>query len=274
MKISKILVPIDFSPTSINALRYAVTFAKSSGASISIIHVTEPDSLVNDIKGNLSPDHLLDLLKAEPFLNGVELTSVFREGNIVNLILDEAKKSDIDLIIIGTRGTGTISRTLFGSNTTKVIRKAHCAVLSVPDEASYTPIRKVILAIDLEHRADKLIEQIINLVKLQQSAILLLYVGIDSDGRFERQLEELTAHLKLQTSYKKILCKVIPSNEFHESLESLSSDIEANMLVMITHHRAIMESIFDPSQTQLYAFHTHLPLLVIPQHIQPVFFLV
>ncbi|HMT29468.1 MAG TPA: universal stress protein [Bacteroidia bacterium] len=145
--------------------------------------------------------------------------------------------------------------------------------MAVPAQASYSQIKKMVLAVDLEHRADQLIEDIINTMKVQETAILLAYVGIDRDGHFQRDLEKMTDEMKIKSGYKKILCKVIHSDEFPGSLESYVTDIDADLLVMITHHRGVFEAIFDPSATKLYAYHTQIPLLAIPHHKTPVFFL-
>lgn len=273
MKIKKILSPIDFSENSINALKYAASFAKSSGASIFILHVTDPDSLVNDLKGNLSPEHLIELIKSEPYLSGIKITSILKNGNISKLILEESIKNDVDLVVMGTQGAGNMTRSLIGTNTTKVIGNTQCAVLAVPAGAIFNSVKKVVLAVDLEHRADNLIEDVVMTMKAQQASVLLAYVGLDLDGRFERDLVKLTDEIKSKSGYNKVLCKVIHSDAFPASLESFALDIEADMLVMITHHRGVFESIFDPSETKMYAYHTEIPLMAIPQHRKPVFFL-
>ena len=48
MKIKKILTPIDFSENSMNALKYAIDFAKGSGSEIYVLHLSDPDLLEND----------------------------------------------------------------------------------------------------------------------------------------------------------------------------------------------------------------------------------
>ncbi len=272
MKLKKILIPIDFSENSINALRYAAAFAKSSGACIFILHITDPDALENDLKGNLSPEHLLNLLKDSDYLSGIKTTAILESGKVSHLILEEAQKNNVDLIVMGTQGAGSMARNLIGTNTTHVVGKANCPVLAVPAEATFQSIRKVVLAVDLEHRSDHIIEEIVNLMKGQNAAILLAYAGVDKDGRFEKDLFELTKGIKERTGYERILAKVIHSSEFPMSLEAYALEIEADMVIMITHHRGVFESVFDPSQTKLMAYHTHIPLFVIPHHKTPVFF--
>jgi len=272
MKIKKILVPVDFSEFSITALKYAAGFAKKSGAGIFILHITDPDSLESELRGNLGHEHLMDVTRKSDFLTGIKTTALFKKGKVASLILEESHRNDIDLVVMGTRGAGNAARNLFGTNTTHVVGKSECPVLVIPDEAVYQPVRKVIMAVDLEQNSDQILEEFINLIKNLNAAILITYVGIDKDGRFERNLEKLTADLKKRTNYEKVVGKIIHSSEFPMSLGDFALNIEADMLVMITHHRGIFESIFDPSETKLLAYHITIPLMVIPQHRIPVFF--
>lgn len=273
MKIKKILVPVDFSENSLNALRYAAAFAKSPGAGIFILHVSDNTQLDDEMRGNLAPDHLMNLLREEPYLSDLKITTMVMEGSISDLILSESEKNDMDLVVMGTLGAGSVARRLVGTNTTKVVGKSKCAVLAVPAEATFNGIRKAIIAVDLDQRTDKLINEIIMMLKNTTAEILLTYVGHDPDGTHEHELERLTLSMIQSSGYERLQHHLIQSSEFPMSLESFALDIEAGLLVMITHHRGIFESIFDPSETQLYAYHTSVPLMVIPHHRKPVFFL-
>jgi len=272
MKFKKILTPVDFSENSVSALRYAAAFAQASGAGIIILHIADPDALDNDLKGNLSPEHLLEILLKSDFLTGIKTTILVAKGGIPGTILEESRKNKVDLIVMGTQGSGNMIRNLIGTNTSHVVALAQCPVLVVPNGAIYQSVRKVVLAIDLEHRTDTIIEDMVNLVKFQKAAVLLAYVSMDSDGQSERELNELTNSLRHKTGYDRIVCKVIHSSEFPMGLESYAKSIEADVVVMITHHRGVFESVFDPSQTKIYSYHTSIPLLVVPHHKTPVFF--
>lgn len=272
MKISKILVPVDFSDISINALRYAAAFACASGAGITILHIADPDSIMNDIKGNLSPEHMIELLKAENYMKGIKTESVIKKGKVADLILAEAEKSEAGLIVMGTQGAGTLSRNLVGTNTTKVVGKSKCPVLAIPEEASYTTVRRVVLAVDLHHRADQVISDVVATMKVIGAAVLLVYVDHKEILQHQHELDKLVSEIKAKTGYERIAGKVIKSDQFLVSIENFALDIEADILIMITHHRSILESLFDPSETKSFAYHTSIPLMAVPEVKTPVFF--
>ncbi len=268
MKFNKILVPVDFSEHSVTALNYAFGFAKSSQSEVILLHITEIGSGAPQPETN----NLMNSLLNDTSANEVPVTPLFREGKIVDQILQVCNSHEIDLVVMGTRGAGNISRNIFGTNTTRIIGKSEIPVLAVPSEALYRPVRKVVMAIDFKHKSDKIIEEFINLMKQQNSVVLLTYVHSDKGNANARELQQLTDDLKQRTGYEKIVCKVIQSEFFPSAMENFALDIEADMMVMVTHPRGFFESIFDPSETKQYAFHTSIPLLAIPYHKTPVFF--
>ena len=141
--IRRILVPIDFSEHSKNALKYAIPFAQKFKASIDLIYVVEPTIYPADFsfgqigfpnvedelrtRGN---DELENLMKKEIADKVVSRKSV-RTGKPFYEINQYALEENINLIIIATHGHSGMENILFGSTAEKVVRKAPCPVLVV-----------------------------------------------------------------------------------------------------------------------------------------------
>ena len=142
-KVSRILVPTDFSPPSIKALRYAVGFAEQTGATIYLVHVLEEPAFVHDIetfplaipKRELVHGAREELLKlAEGQIDGlVPVKTRVRIGKPFREIVGLARQSASDLIIIATRGRTGLSRMLLGSTAELVVRHAPCPVFVIRD---------------------------------------------------------------------------------------------------------------------------------------------
>jgi nucleotide-binding universal stress UspA family protein len=62
---------------------------------------------------------------------GIDATIVERKGEAASLIIDEAEKEGVDVIVIGTRGLNAAERWLLGSVSTRVVQHAPCNVLVV-----------------------------------------------------------------------------------------------------------------------------------------------
>ena len=140
-KIEKILVPLDFSRASLQALDYAVWLAKQFGAAIYLVHVYPPDE-ASTVPG--AAHLLLQSAEAIERLNE-ELTGIHRKhvptfrpenchvrgGRPYEEIIRLAREIDADLIALSTRGHSGLKHLLLGSTAERVVRNATCPVLVV-----------------------------------------------------------------------------------------------------------------------------------------------
>ncbi len=141
--ISRILVPIDFSDYSKNALKYAVDFAKIFKAKIFLIYVIEPiiypaDFSIGqvtiptpDVDMHSRAQNELDLLAKSFNEYSVEVETMIKSGKPFVEINETASEKNIDLIIIASHGHTGVEHLLFGSTAEKVVRKAPCPVLTL-----------------------------------------------------------------------------------------------------------------------------------------------
>ncbi len=141
--IKKILVPIDFSDYSKNALKYALEFSKSFNAKLYLVYVIEPLVFPADFSmGQISlpamdvettdraKDELASLVKSE-FGETNDVETIIKTGKPFVEINDTARDLDVDLIIIASHGHTGVEHLLFGGTAEKVVRKAPCPVLSL-----------------------------------------------------------------------------------------------------------------------------------------------
>jgi nucleotide-binding universal stress UspA family protein len=142
-RFNKILVPIDYSTHSDEALRTAVDLAKRYSAPITIVNVYEPiDRMVPEAYWVLTPEQEQRVLaafkdrleKTEKQLRDMGATNVesrLLEGAIALQIVSYAKDRGVDLIVMGTHGRTGVKHLLLGSVAERVLRTAPCAVLVV-----------------------------------------------------------------------------------------------------------------------------------------------
>ncbi len=128
-----ILVPLDFSGKSRQALRYAVPIAQKFSAKIHLAHVLPPDAR-REAAG--LPRRKQDAIRRLGEMSG-QLPPRLRAGNAVLVgkpaeeILALAAKNGIDLIVLTTKGLSGLKRVLVGSTAEQIMRHAVCPVLSV-----------------------------------------------------------------------------------------------------------------------------------------------
>ena len=144
--IRSILVPIDFSLHSKNALKYAVPLAEKFRASLHLVYVVEPTIYPADLgfgqvvlpgveeelreKGG---EELQSLMEKE--IGGrVKSSCAVRTGNPHQEILREAEELGVALIVVATHGHSGVEHMLFGSTADRIVRNAKCPVLTVRPE--------------------------------------------------------------------------------------------------------------------------------------------
>ena len=141
--ISKVLVPIDFSDYSKNALKYAVSFVNRFNSQLFLVYVVEPIIYPPDFSmGQIAipavdldidkraADELKKLADQEIPAN-IKVKTIVKTGKPFIEIIETAREEDIDLIIIATHGHTGMEHILFGSTAEKVVRKAPCPVLTL-----------------------------------------------------------------------------------------------------------------------------------------------
>ncbi|HEY4612305.1 MAG TPA: universal stress protein [Bacteroidota bacterium] len=143
IRLRSILVPVDFSAHSKNALKYAIPFARQFRASIELLYVVEPTvypadfsfgqvgfpNVEEEMRKRASEE--FDRLIDEEIDGRVKAAKTIRTGRPFYEINRFAKEQKIDLIVIATHGHTGMEHILFGSTAEKVVRSAPCPVLVV-----------------------------------------------------------------------------------------------------------------------------------------------
>jgi len=143
----KVLVAVDFSPCSANALKSSKLIMGRKPDHIFVLYVIDHDFIERCVASRLGTE---SQIKKTLFMEAKEkLKQFLRTHNMTNTsikteicegtpfleINKKAIEKDVDIVIMGTRGTsGDIKRTFFGSTTERVLRFIKRPVLCVPIE--------------------------------------------------------------------------------------------------------------------------------------------
>ncbi len=139
----RILCPIDFSPSALQALGFGLDLARQADGRVTLLHVVEwlteeeprasahfnvPEYrrfMVEDAQERLRS------VVAEESRTWVEIDDVVVFGRAYREILRAADTKPADLIVMGAQGRGGIGLSLFGSTTQQIVRGSMCPVLTV-----------------------------------------------------------------------------------------------------------------------------------------------
>jgi len=139
LPLKRILVPVDFSKTSMKAMRYAVPVAKQCGAKLVLLHVVEYPGFAPELDYvGFDTESMRQRLKqqlrefARRTVPGEIQTDVQVECGVgFDIITAFAKKKRADLIVLTTHGYTGFKHILLGSTAERVVRHAPCPVLVV-----------------------------------------------------------------------------------------------------------------------------------------------
>ena len=265
-----ILVPVDYSDSSDNALKYATQLAKFTQANLILLHVYKVPvpmleaPVIMVPPPDLEESALQSLKELERKIDGnIQVQSLLRSGFVVDEIMSVVEEKKIDLVVMGITGAGKMSETLIGSHTTTLIKKNQTPVLVVPKEAQYKEIKKIVLAYDYKEALNvAALERFKEFAKLFQAQVLVLDVEKEVVAPM---YENTAAGESLENSLQGIDHKM-----FFSAAEDLTDEINSfvdlhkcDWIAMIPHKHNFFSKLFNESNTKKMAFHTHIPLLSI-----------
>ena len=150
-KLSKILVPLDGSPTSMEAADYAIMLSTLHHTQIVLLHVLNVAEYYSslqffEVKQPIESKEIIEEAKKEAnkWFNIVKKkidgksgkqieveTSIIISQSTVKSILDFAEEKNVDLIVVGTRGRSGLKRLLLGSTASGIVTYSSCPVIVV-----------------------------------------------------------------------------------------------------------------------------------------------
>jgi nucleotide-binding universal stress UspA family protein len=260
LKLSRILVPVEFSPRCRGAVQYAEALADRFHSEIVLLHVmippttsysafetlaySDPAELAREIYVQRS-ESLAQFLCEAPE-NRVQ--RVVLEGDPARVIVDYAASESCDLIVMPTHGYGPFRRFLLGSVTAKVLHDAACPVCTGPHmeqapDYSQITFRKVACAVDLGPHSRDIIcyagrfagaigasLAVIHALPASTTKMAGFYFdpdwGIQIAKTAREQIQHLLGDLKLEGSI------AIESGETPEVVRTVALDLGADLLVI------------------------------------------
>ncbi|UXE68515.1 MAG: universal stress protein [Chryseotalea sp. WA131a] len=250
----KILVPTDFSKTSLTALDVAFDIAKKSGASIFLLNVVEEAGKDStritgewqkaDWEEKLFIYKLLE--RAENQLtkvvqdakyDAVKMIGELRLGNPfhgMNSIIAEQK---VDLVVMGTRGVTNLETMLIGTNTERVVRNSSCPILTVHKKPASTDFKNIVYATAMS-KDEEIFSRIVKKTqRYYDSTIHLVRVNTPGDFQRDKIVKDYMFKFAKSLQLKNYTINVYNDLTEEEGIQYFADSIDADMIAMATHGR-------------------------------------
>jgi nucleotide-binding universal stress UspA family protein len=176
----RILLPTDGSEDAIRAAEAAADLAKKSGAELHVVHVWHDvrgfahDFVKRELRrqGQEILDEQVEKIRA----SGGEVTKAYlRRGRTSNEVIALCKEIDAGLLVVGSRGLGTVRRILMGSQSEEIVHHAQVPVLVLTGAENFWPPARIVVGEDFSDDARKAGELAASIGKFYDAKGLLVY---------------------------------------------------------------------------------------------------
>lgn len=185
------LVPVDFSEISLNALHHAAQIAKHFNNDLVLLSILEDDFLSSifsfsksEMKDNLAKEAMLNRLneKAKEIhaQYGITCLPVVKTGKIYKTIIETAEEHGCDCVIMGTHGASGVERVL-GSNASRTISYSTMPVIVVKTDKNPNAYKNIVFPLDLSRESKQKIKWAIHLGKSYNSTIHVLTYNVSDE---------------------------------------------------------------------------------------------
>jgi nucleotide-binding universal stress UspA family protein len=182
-----ILVALDFSEHSDAALDRAIALAKTSGATLHLLHAYEvplgsipiydiqvPQSMLDAVRD--ASARRMEKARARAEAAGVACQVHLTASPPTPAIVDTARALHADLIVMGTRGLSGFQHVLLGSNAERTVRLAPCPVLTLkPDTAAKAKFARILAPVDFSKQGEAALALAIELAREHGGEVHLLH---------------------------------------------------------------------------------------------------
>jgi nucleotide-binding universal stress UspA family protein len=274
-----ILVPIDFSEQALIALDQSYNLARLTKADITLLYVMDEEhknlfSIFGKEKKRKAEEKkyqkgikakLETLAKDTMAKSGVNVYTRIKTGKIYDEILDVAKELNAAFVIMGTRGQVSLKKKFIGSNALRVVKEAHCPVITIKGKKHRAGCKYIVLPLDLTQETKEKVGKAIELANYFGSAIKLVTV-INTDD--EIITKKLTLQMKQVESFIKKQ-KIVVTSEFvtnrnvAEGVIKYAKKVKADLIMIMTQSEMDWTDLFIGSTAQEIINDSEIPVLSI-----------
>ena len=271
----KILVPTDFSDSANNALDFACDIARKSQAEIELLHVVDfvapafgstggmvyyegYDSLSKEMEE--SAKESISVLIKDPKRKDVKISTNVKVGDPYDSIAKIVSKQDSDLIVLGTQGTSGIHEILIGSNAEKVVRFAHCPVITVPTSYKLGEIKSIAFALDKDMKNKGVFAKVKIIARLFDAELKFVWVHTIHDLENETMTADEIESFITKSGFVDFDFQVLKSISSYEGILRFAQENDIDMIAMATHGRRGLAHLFVGSTAEGVVNHAKRPV--------------
>ncbi|OZV68087.1 universal stress protein [Winogradskyella aurantia] len=260
----KILVPVDFSDTSKNALRYATDMFQGSKLEVTILHIFGTQStalmmksidsiLIRDAEKQLAA-LVKDMETAAPL---VTFKTRLAKNYAISTISEMGNSGNYDFIVMGTKGVSGLKEVFMGSVAGGVISKTSAPVIVVPLDYTYNDLKHVVFAVGDNTLSDlSVLSPLRQIIELHTSELEVLNITENGSPDFK---EILSAIKDLKPTFT----QKTGAGDLNQSLNVHIKNHNTDLLCLLRTKKDFLDRLFSGSVTLKQTFNSPVPLLIL-----------
>ncbi len=272
----RILVPVDFSQHAEYALEVAAILAKRFDSEILVLHMLGLSEayLTKDEAQEAAEAHYymklarrrFDTFLDKPYLKDLKIREMVQNYKIFSELNQVAIENNIDLIIMGSHGTGGLGELFVGSNTEKVVRTSKIPVLVVKVRRPEFKPSKAVFATDFSSESLEAYQRLRKVLQVWETEVCLVHINLPNE-RFQSSREkQLAAQQFIDIAHRGELpenteIKFASDYSVESGVYFIADDIDADLIALATHGRSGLMHFFKGSVGEDMANHAKLPVL-------------
>ena len=279
IKTNKILIPIDFSDTSLEAIKHACLILKYSSGEIILLHVHKK----RDVLDFISPEHEANDVLVTNFVSkkleelaqkirkedGLTVSTLISSGNITTEVMNVVERNKIDLIIMGTRGRDSDNNRFMGSNAYRVITKSRIPVIAVHTSYAKPAYENILIPIDTSEHSRQKVDSAIYFAKKLNSQLSVIGLIGKGEETYTYKMEVIMGQIQKLAKDKNVTCVTEIQTSVNRAITTLTycEKINADLIMIMTDQHAEFSSIILGTYAHQLINESKVPVLCIPPEI-------
>ncbi|HEX6193846.1 MAG TPA: universal stress protein [Chitinophagaceae bacterium] len=255
----RVIVPVDFSDTALNAARFVAHMLAGKKDALAILYHNFKDQQDHEMCMNY-----LESLKMELHHKGDLNVECIIEmgGELIENVARLAHTRTATLIAMGITGRTALGQKLIGSNTLKMVDKSLIPVMIIPSDASFTGINNVAFASDFKDvertTPSAFITSVLEMFNPKLHIVNVdpeHYVALTEDCQQEKE--------KLRSMFNNYNPEFyfIGMHDFFDAMDNFVKDYNIDMLVTVPRFHNNSSNLFKSTHTKRLAYHSNIPLM-------------
>jgi nucleotide-binding universal stress UspA family protein len=269
----KILVAIDFSDCSLNALEHAITIARKAEAGIELMYVIKPDSSREMFTegpktvSSMVKDKFDELIeKYQPEMENNKLTFLIREGKVYHEIVKEADKKEIFLVMAGTHGASGFEEFWIGSNANRIVSALRKPVITIRGGVNIKrQLEKIVLPLDSTEDTRQKVPFTAYMAKIFDAEVHILKVNSSDVAAIITRINSYADQVKkhLEEENIRYVIDSVESDNLTDSSIDYALKINANLISIMTEQEISAKNLLLGPYAQQMVNHSPIPVLSI-----------